>query len=72
MIELLRTNDTVRLSWVRVLLADANIETVVLDTHVSVVEGSIMAIPRRLMVDDDDLANARRVLDDAGESYRRD
>lgn len=72
MIELLRTNDMVRLSWLRALLGDANIETVVLDTHVSVVEGSIMAIPRRLMVDDDDLANARRVLDDAGESYRRD
>lgn len=72
MVELLRTNDMVRLSWLRALLVDANIETVVLDTHVSVVEGSIMAIPRRLMVDDDDIANARRVLDDAGESYRRD
>ena len=72
MVELLRTNDVVRLSWLRALLGDANIETVVLDTHVSVVEGSIMAIPRRLMVDDDDLTYARRVLDDAGESYRRD
>lgn len=72
MVELLRTNDTVRLSWLRALLADARIETIVLDTHVSIVEGSIGAIPRRLMVDDDDLAPARRVLDSAGESYRRD
>ncbi|MFQ5958390.1 MAG: DUF2007 domain-containing protein [Alphaproteobacteria bacterium] len=72
MVELLRTNDPVRLSWVRALLADARIESVVLDSHTSVVEGSIGAIPRRLMIDDDDLSRARRVLDAAGESYRRD
>ena len=72
MVELLSTNDFVRLSWIQALLSDANITCVVLDTHVSIVEGSIGAIPRRLMVDGDDLDFARRVLDDAGESYRRD
>ncbi|MEE8273398.1 MAG: DUF2007 domain-containing protein [Alphaproteobacteria bacterium] len=73
MVELLRTNDLVRISWLRALLADANIATVVLDNHTSIVEGSIGAIPRRLMVeDDDDLACARRVLDAAGESYPSD
>ncbi|MFY7958655.1 MAG: DUF2007 domain-containing protein, partial [Elsteraceae bacterium] len=46
--ELLRCNDPVRLSWLRALLADAGIESVVFDQHVSVVEGSIGAIPRRL------------------------
>ncbi len=72
MVELLRSNDPVRLSFVTALLADARIGTVMLDPYTSVAEGSISAIERRLMVDDDDLARARRVLDEAGESYRRD
>ncbi len=71
MVELLRTNDPVRMSFVSALLADARIEAVVLDSHTSVVQGSIGAIERRLMVADDDLTRARRVLDAAGESYRR-
>ncbi len=72
MVELLRSNDPVRLSFVTALLADARIGAIILDTHTSVAEGSIGAIERRMMVDDDDLARARRVLDEAGESYRRD
>ncbi|MDZ7713816.1 MAG: DUF2007 domain-containing protein [Rhodovibrio sp.] len=67
--ELLRTNDPVKLSWIQALLADAEIETLVLDTHTSIVEGSIGAIPRRLCVLAEDLERARRVLDDAGEEY---
>ena len=67
--ELVRTNDVVRLSWLQALLADAGIEAVVLDTHTSVIEGSISAIPRRLCVLDEDLTRARRVLAEAGEEY---
>ena len=48
--ELLRTNNIVRLSWLQALLTDAGIGYVVLDQHTSLVEGSIGAIPRRLMV----------------------
>ncbi len=69
--ELLRTNDVVRLSWLQALLADAGIETVVLDVHTSVLEGSIGAIPRRLAVLDDDHDRACRVLLDAGEEIPR-
>jgi hypothetical protein len=65
--ELLRTNDTVRLSFLRVLLRDAGIDAIVLDQHMSVLEGSASAIPRRLMVADEDEARARRVLVEAGE-----
>ena len=65
--ELLRTNEIVRLSWLEALLADAGIETLVLDLHTSVVEGSIGILPRRLMVSDQDYERARRVLRDAGE-----
>lgn len=64
--ELLRTTDPVLLSWLTVLLADAGIEAVVLDTHTSIIEGSIGAIPRRLMVVDEDYAPARALLVDTG------
>jgi hypothetical protein len=63
--ELLRTNDTVRLSWLQALLSSAGIETVVLDRHTSIIEGSIGAIPRRLMVPDEEWARARDLLAEA-------
>ncbi len=65
--ELLRTTDPVRLSWLTALLADAGIPAIVLDTHTSILEGSISAIQRRLMVADEDLQQARRVLIETGE-----
>jgi hypothetical protein len=65
--EVLRTNDPVRLSWLQALLADAGVQAIVLDTHTSIIEGSIGAIPRRLMVSDDDHRRAQAVLAAAGE-----
>jgi hypothetical protein len=63
--ELLRTNDLVRLSWIEALLADAGIDCLVLDQHTSLVEGSIGAIQRRLMVAEGDHARARRLVAEA-------
>ncbi len=63
--ELLRSNDPVLLSWVQALLTDARIQAVVLDLHTSIIEGSISAIPRRVMVGDDDFARARALIDAA-------
>ncbi|MFZ2005044.1 MAG: DUF2007 domain-containing protein [Stellaceae bacterium] len=63
--ELLRTNDLVRLSWVEALLSDAGIDCLVLDQHTSLVEGSIGAIQRRLMVGDRDLRRAQSVIAEA-------
>jgi hypothetical protein len=68
--ELLRTNNPVRLSWLEALLRDSGIESLVLDHYTSLVEGSIGAIPRRLMVADRDLDRARALLDEAGEGSR--
>ena len=65
--ELLRTNDVVRLSWLVALLGDSRIEAIVLDTHTSILEGSIGALPRRLMVHTADAERARRLLVEAGE-----
>ena len=66
MIELLRTNDLVHLSFLGAVLRDGGIEPIVLDQHMSVLEGSAGAIPRRLMVGDDDADAARRILREVG------
>ena len=60
--ELLRTNDPVRLSWAQAVLAEAGIESLVLDQYTSLVEGSIGAIPRRLMVAVDDHPRASALI----------
>jgi len=65
--EVLRTTDLVRLSWLQALLTESRIETIVLDSHTSVLEGSINAIPRRLMVLDEEYDQAMRLLQDSGE-----
>lgn len=68
--ELLRTTDPVRLSWLTALLADQEIEAFVLDNHTSILEGSAGAIPRRLLVSDQDFDAAQRLLAEAGEIDR--
>jgi len=65
--ELLRTNDPVRLSWLQSLLGDSGIDSLILDHHTSLVEGSIGAIPHRLVVADRDYRRARALLSTAGE-----
>ena len=67
--ELLRSNDLVRISWLEALLSDAGIETVVLDGHMSVLEGSIGSLPRRMMVLEEDYQRARWVLAQADEAH---
>jgi hypothetical protein len=66
--ELLRTNDPVRLSFLQALLRDSGIEILVLDHHTSLAEGSIGAIPRRLMVAERDHRRACALLAAAGEA----
>ena len=63
--ELIRANDPVLLSWVVATLSGQNIEAVIFDTHTSVLEGSVTAIERRVMVIDEDFVRAKRILDDA-------
>jgi hypothetical protein len=61
--ELIRTNDSVLLSYLEAVLEDAGVATIVLDGHTSVLEGSAGAIPRRLMVDDEHFAIAQKLLE---------
>jgi hypothetical protein len=63
--EILRTNDAVLLSWSQAVLTECGIGSVILDTHTSILEGSIAAVQRRLMVADEDHAAATRQLEAA-------
>jgi hypothetical protein len=64
--ELVRTNDVVLVSAIGSLLDGANIHHLVLDQNMSILEGSVGVIPRRILVHDDDHREARQVLTDAG------
>ncbi len=66
-VELLGLNDPVKLSFLEALLRDGGIESFIFDQHMSVLEGSASAIPRRLMVSDGDAARAKFILREAGE-----
>jgi hypothetical protein len=64
--ELVRTNDMVLVSAVVALLDGAGIRSMVFDQNMSVLEGSLGVLPRRILVADADAESARQVLKDAG------
>jgi hypothetical protein len=66
MTELMRTNDLVLISAVEALLRSARIDCHVADRHMSAVEGSIGALPRRILIATGDAARARKILREAG------
>lgn len=66
MIAVIKTNNPVILSYARSILNDEGIDCYVADTHASIIEGSIGAIPQRLMVLEDDAEEARKALSKSG------
>jgi len=64
--ELLRTNNPVTLSFVQSLLNSEAIESFVMDTHMSIIDGSMGILPRRIMVERDELMRARKLVADNG------
>ena len=64
--EIVRTNDIVLISAIEALFKGANIHHMVLDQNMSVLEGSLGMLPRRILVADEDVTPARRLLTDAG------
>jgi hypothetical protein len=62
---LLRTNDLVLISYVSHLLDEAGIGFEVFDAHISAMEGSIGAFPRRIVVAEEDFPAARRIIGNA-------
>lgn len=69
MIELLRTNDPVLVSFAASVLRDAGITHSVADSHMSVIDGSIGALQRRLLVAEDREQEARDLLVEAGVTF---
>lgn len=64
--ELLRSNNAVTLSFVESLMRDAGIGVFIADQNMSIMDGSLGILPRRILVDDDRLDQARRIVIDAG------
>ena len=64
--ELVRTNDPVLVSAVQALLDAAYIPHLLLDQNMSVLEGSIGILPRRIVVNECCIDDARRLLREAG------
>ncbi len=64
--ELIRTNDAVLVSAVVALLESAGISSMVFDQNMSVLEGSLGVLPRRVLVADEHELRARKLLEDAG------
>jgi hypothetical protein len=65
-VELIRTNDLVLIGVIEGLLRASRIPVLVADNHISALEGSIGAFPRRVLVPHDRAAQARRMMIDAG------
>ena len=66
MIELLRTNDLVLISRIEALLAEHEIGVFVADQYMSAMEGSLGFLPRRILIDEDDLSRARLAMHAVG------
>ena len=64
--ELIRTNDLVLISFLEATLKGVGIPVIILDANTSIIEGSVGAIPRRIVVEDGSLSAARRALIEAG------
>lgn len=66
MLEILRSTDPTEIAFASALLSGEDIEVFVMDVHMSVLEGSIGILPRRMLVRRGDAARARIVLRDNG------
>ncbi|MBN9031194.1 MAG: DUF2007 domain-containing protein [Rhizobiales bacterium] len=66
MLELIRTNDAVLLSFAESLMRDAGIHCLVADQGMSILEGSLGMLPRRFLVEAERAEEAKRILIDAG------
>jgi hypothetical protein len=64
--EILRTNDIVLISFVESLLKEAGIDHFVADQNMSVIEGSLGVLQRRVLVLRESLEEARSLLVEAG------
>jgi hypothetical protein len=67
--EVLKSNNPVELNYAEALLRDAGIAAVVFDDHMSILDGSMVILPRRLMVGDESFAQARTLLSEGLKAF---
>tara|TARA_B100002003_G_C13605457_1_gene311824 strand:- start:53 stop:271 length:219 start_codon:yes stop_codon:yes gene_type:complete len=62
--ELTRTNDLILIAQIQSILNDADIKSELLDSHASIMEGSINAIQKRIVVSNNDFIRSRKLIQD--------
>ena len=60
--ELIRTNDLILISRIQSILIESDIQHELLDVHASIIEGSINAIQKRIVVSNDDLKRSQQLI----------
>ena len=66
----LKTNNHITLSWVKHILESSNIRFYILDESMSSVEGNISAIPMRILVDNENLEKAKKIINEAKKNLK--
>jgi len=67
--ELIRSNDMVLISYLEHRLREEGIEPLMLDGHMSIMEGSLGVLQRRMVVAEEDLTRAQVILDDVRQTH---
>ena len=60
--ELIRTNDLILISQIQSILNDADIKFELLDSYTSIIEGSINAIQKRIVVSNNDFKASQKLI----------
>ena len=66
--ELIRTNDLILIAQIQSILNDANIKFELLDSHTSIIEGSINAIQKRIVVHNNDFEYSQKLIQASNKS----
>ena len=64
--ELIKTNDLATVAYIKLLLTNEHIKYFEVDVHMSSLEGSINILPRRILVSNSSITEARKILIDNG------
>ena len=64
---LIKSNDRIYISWIKSILQAHNIEYFTFDEEMSMPEGNITAIPIRIIVNENEISKALRIIKDEEE-----
>ena len=70
--EVIRTNDLIKISLIKGIFDEAGIQYELLDTHTSIIEGSINAIEKRIIVSDNDFKQSENLIKELINNYKNE